>query len=436
MTSDFVPFDDIRERVVNAVSASDPIPDKVGAVYIVRNLYGKVRISVSDTVENDESCRAALQCLASRLHEVLAAHGVSPDRNGVLFVDPSLLADIRTVARELPRPGEAGPGVYLVDRLVTASDWWTVGDAGSPGNAKRYTLYSVKGGLGRSTTAAVLARHLAGKGRRALVVDMDLESPGLSSAVLEPERQPDFGVTDWFVEALAGQDEQVLGRMTAAPRWAQDFDGDVRVAPAHGRKSGEYLAKLGRVYMDTAEQPWTARLGRLLDGLEADAAPDVVLLESRSGLHDIAAAAVCHVDAQVLLFATDSESNWTDYEVLFRHWRDHDLARRIRERLRVVSALTPEIGTEEYLERFRERAWNLFRDHLYDKSGASDDSDSFSFDLHDDDAPHVPFSIHWNRGLAAGASLRDLEQSAVRQAYARFLDRFDGLSRAGGDGDD
>ena len=79
-------------------------------------------------------------------------------------------------------------------------------------------------------------------------MDLDLESPGLSSAVLEPDRRPDFGITDWFVEELVGQGDQVLGSMTAAPRWAQDFDGDVRVVPAHGRESGEYLAKLGRVY--------------------------------------------------------------------------------------------------------------------------------------------------------------------------------------------
>ena len=37
-------------------------------------------------------------------------------------------------------------------------------------------------------------------------------------------------------------------------------------------------------------------------------------------------------------------------------------------------------------------------------------------------------------GLAAGTSLRDLEQTTVDQAYARFLGRFDRLVEASGDG--
>ena len=279
MSSRFVPFDDISKHVVDAVERSGPIPDGIDRIYLVRNLYGKVRISASDAVEADASCCAALRRLAGHLHKVLGAHGV-PEENGVLFVSPSLLANIQGVAREIC------PKVYLVDRLVTASDWWTVDASHPSGRATRYTLYSVKGGVGRSTTAAVLAWHLARNGKRVLVVDLDLESPGLSSAMLESDRRPEFGITDWFVEALVGQGAQVIGRMTAAPRWAQDFEGDVRVAPAHGRESGEYLAKLGRVYMDTAEDPWTARLKRLLEGLEDDVDPDIVLLESRSGLHE------------------------------------------------------------------------------------------------------------------------------------------------------
>ena len=280
-------------------------------------------------------------------------------------------------------------------------------------------------GRGRSTTAAVLAWHLARNGEHVLVVDLDLESPGLSSAMLDLAARPEFGVTDWFVEDLVGQDDYVSERMAAAPAWAQELDGDVRVVPAHGSEPGEYLAKLGRVYLDI-KVPWTVRLERLLSRLEETYKPSIVLLESRSGLHDIAAATVTDLGAQVLLFAVDAESHWTDYAVLFRHWQTHGLAPSIRERLSIVSALTPEIDTERYLRRFREQAWNLFRERLYDDIEPSGDSrDRFSFDLHEEGAPHDPIAIHWNRGLAAGASLRDLEWEQMRQAYTKFLTRFD-----------
>ena len=87
---------------------------------------------------------------------------------------------------------------------------WTDGDP--HGSAIAYP----DGRMRRSTTAAALAWHLARKGERVLVVDLDLESPGLASALFEPERCPTFGMTDWFVEDLVGQGDQVLDDMTAA----------------------------------------------------------------------------------------------------------------------------------------------------------------------------------------------------------------------------
>ena len=419
MNDGFVSFDAMRRRIEDVLDDA-PMPEDAPPVYLVRDLRGRLRISVPEHEEEDEARRDLLQGLARRLSAVLGAHGYPPE-DGVLFVSHALLDTLGDMAQPIR------PGVYLADRLVTGGGWWTVGapPAGG-GRARRFTLFSVKGGVGRSTTAAILAWHLARNGERVLVVDLDLESPGLSSAMLEPGRRPDFGVTDWFVEDLVRQGDRVIESMTAAPAWAGDFEGDVRVAPAHGRNPGEYLAKLGRVYMDRHDDPWTARLERLLRRLEEEFAPTVVLLESRSGLHDIAAATVTDLEAETLLFAVDSESNWTDYGILFRHWRDRGLAGKIRERLSIVSALTPELDTPRYLERFREQAWNLFREHLYDDLASGGESgDEFSFDLGDEHAPHDPFAIHWTRGLAGGASLTSFDGTTVKQAYTWFLNRFD-----------
>ena len=423
MNNSFVSFDAMQQRVVGMLK-SETIPDEITPIYLVRDLFGKVRISVSDAVQENST----LQRLAAGLCETLGKHGYPAD-DAILFVDDAMLQTLDDMAQELKDMAqEIPPGVYWVDRLVTGRDWWTVGDSDPQRTPMRYALFSVKGGVGRSTTAAVLAWHLVHRGERVLVVDLDLESPGLSSAMLAHQEQPEFGVTDWFVEDLVGQGQCAIEQMTATPAWAQDAEGDVYVVPAHGSEPGEYLAKLGRVYMDTPNEPWTGRLKRLLNALESYCDPTVVLLESRSGLHDIAATTVTHLNAEVLLFAIDSESNWTDYNILFRHWQTHGLAPKIRERLSMVSALTPELNTEQYLRRFQEQAWDLFRDNLYDDVDPSNESGAeFSFALEAEPAPHNPLPIHWTRGLAAGASLRNLETTTVEQAYAEFLRRFDQL---------
>ena len=420
MSDAFVPFDDVRRHVKDALGAVD-LPENAPPIYVIRDMFGKIGLSVSDEFESDDRLSAALDRLAEILSARLGAHG-RPSNRTILWVHRALLQTLKDTAQEVDT------GVVFADRLMVGGGWWKVGDRQQASGRGRYTFHSIKGGVGRSTTAAVLAWHLARRGEDVLVVDLDIESPGLAAAVLPEEAQPTFGVVDWFVEELVGQGDNVLGRMVATPAWAHEFTGSVWVVPAHGHDPGEYLAKLGRVYMDTAADPWTARLRRMLERLEATLSPTVVLIESRSGLHDIAAATVTDLDADVMLFAVDSPSTWSDYGILFDHWSARGLASRIRDRLSLVSALTPELGTERYLERFRENAWNLFRDRLYDSLLGSDDpTDAVSYDLSSAEAPHSPLVIRWNRGLAAGASLRQLEETAVDQAYWPFLKRFDQL---------
>lgn len=422
MSDDFIAFDDIRARIDTALDAAR-MPADSPPLYLVRDLRGRLRIAVKESEEEIEG----LQRLADILAEKLGRRGYSPDQ-GVLKVSPELLKTLENTRQKVR------PGIYLADRLVTGSDWWTADNCSAkPGRrAARFTFFSVKGGVGRSTTAVVLAWHLACRGERVLVVDLDLESPGLSSAMLARDRLPKFGITDWFVEDLVEQADAVAADMLAAPAWAQNLDGDVRVAPAHGHDPGEYLAKLGRVYMSRGDESWAARLERMLESLEEKFQPTVVMLESRSGLHDIAAATVTDLGATVLLFAVDSDSTWADYDILFRHWRDHGLANRIREQLSVVSALTPDLGTRAYLDRFRERTWNLFRDHLYDEVDASSEADDhFTYDMDDQAAPHYPMVIHWTRGFGAGARLRNPEETPVAQAYTEFFDTFGTLIEVG-----
>ena len=403
MSDAFVPFDDMRRCVAEAFADAEA-PDV--DIYLVRNLFGKLRISVSDTVENEAHC-AALQRFAGKLAEALGARGYPAD-NGVLFVSDSLLDEVRETAESF----EGFDNVRWEERMVAGRGWWTAPARHDARRAKRWTLFSVKGGVGRSTTAAVLARHLARGGERVLVIDLDLESPALSSAMLEPGARPDFGVADWFVEDLVGQGDRVIERVTAAPAWADDVNGAAVIAPAHGRDAGEYLAKLGRVHMESAKAPWAARLERLLTALEARHHPTVVLLDSRCGLHDIAAAAVTDIAARVLLFADGSEAGWADYGLLFRHWRERGRTASICERLSFVSALTPPKNGAAYLDRFRERTLELFRDHLYEAPDSS------------------PMPVFWHEDLAAGASLRDPGETAVETAYRGFFNRFASLAGA------
>src|SRR5262249_9504961 len=79
----------------------------------------------------------------------------------------------------------------------------------------RLAFHGIKGGVGRSTAVATLAAHLAKRpGAQVLVVDLDLESPGVGLTLLPDDRRPEFGLVDWFVEQPVGQaDDELLGSM-------------------------------------------------------------------------------------------------------------------------------------------------------------------------------------------------------------------------------
>jgi hypothetical protein len=246
-----------------------------------------------------------------------------------------------------------------------------------------------------------------------MVVDLDLESPGLSSALLPEERRPSFGITDWLVEDLVDNGDAVIADMLATSTLSHD--GEIVVIPAHGRNPGEYVAKLGRVWMskmtpEGQRESWSRRLARLIDALEARLEPDVILLDSRAGIDEVASSCVTDLGARlVLLFALDGAQTWTGYRLLFEHWRNHGVAREVRERLQLVGAMLPDDERRtEYFAALRESSHDLFQSLLYDEIQAGDDgATAWTFDELETGAPHYPWAISWNRGFS---TLRSLDQ--------------------------
>jgi hypothetical protein len=280
--------------------------------------------------------------------------------------------------------------------------------------------------VGRSTALIIWAWWLARQGKQVLIFDLDPESPGVSSTLLPVEHLPDYGIVDWFVEDAVGQSEIAERAMVAASPLTKDLPGEIRVVPAFGNKTDDYLPKLARCYLEqtgTAVSSWSQRLLLMVERLETNERPDVVFLDSRAGLHDIAAVLVTRMCADAFLFAVDSAQTWTAYSLLFRHWKRHPQVSAFRGRLQMVAGMVPETGREDYLRRFREQSWDLFREHIYDDAPA-ENPDAFSFDLGSEEAPHYPLPIFWNRALQEfdpSASGAGVDEQITLAALSGFM---------------
>jgi hypothetical protein len=405
-------FDEILPKLQEALENQTENLEKVGRLIINRDLNGIVRLIIDEKFEDDGEAEKAIDDIVKSLAVYLESR--LADKNTVIY-ESSLDEIIKNAPHFSLRDN---PNVIITDRILTETDWTHISPTA---DTHRIVFYSIKGGVGRSTALAVSAWALAEQGKKVMVLDLDLESPGISSSLLPYEKCPVYGIVDWLVEDLIDNGPVVFPYMVGLSNVSHN--GAVYVVPAHGKDAGEYLSKLGRILMpkqrgDSFHEPWQIRLNRLISDLETQYQPDIVLIDSRAGIDEAASACITSLGSEIiLLFALDSEQTWSGYNILFQHWMRNNAAQKIRGRLQIVGALIPEINPQEYIDGLCEHAWNLFTDRLYDQIPAGNPAaELFNYDKSNSEAPHYPWCTLWNRGFATLQNLHDpLRQSALTE---------------------
>jgi len=165
------------------------------------------------------------------------------------------------------------------------------------------TFYSYKGGVGRSFTLANIAVLLARWGYRVLTVDWDLEAPGLHH-YFEPilPRQPKGGVIDLAYDFLDGAEKP------GAHTIRLDFEEGTLALLAAGRQDDAYTGRVQRIdWADLYERGFAEFLERCRETWTKNY--DFVLIDSRTGISDIAGICTAHLpDRLVLLFTANEQS--------------------------------------------------------------------------------------------------------------------------------
>lgn len=416
-------FDEIIPKTTEVLRRHSQQLEAIGEIILNRDLNGRVRLIVHESVQEEHG--EFLKTLSQELTEQLQPHTYPADEL-FLYEEDMEIACAGVSGFML----EEFSNVRVIDRLAVESHWSEI--APESEGVPRIVFYSIKGGVGRSTALATTAWSLAQAGKRVLVMDLDLESPGLSSALLPEERRPAYGITDWLLEDLVDNGDSVFGDLVATS--GLSHDGTIYVVPSHGQNPGEYVSKLGRVWMPKPSmngmaENWSQRLARLINALEQEWKPDVILLDSRAGIDEVASSCVTDLGASlILLFAIDGDQTWSGYRLLFKYWQQAGRVEAIRERLQLVGAMIPDDETrKDYFDRLRESAADLFGELLYDEIPPGEpEADYFSFDEHNVSAPHYPWAIKWNRGFSALYSVHDrlagLDQTDVDAVFAPLLE--------------
>lgn len=243
--------------------------------------------------------------------------------------------------------------IRLIDRRIIGADWLRTPKGGEAGKTPRFVFASLKGGVGRSTALAIVAAHAASRGLRVLAVDLDIEAPGLGAMLLSREITPRFGMIDALVERVLAplppeMVQDLVGASTLTSR------GRIDVLPAFGSRSlqnsGDILAKLGRAYGEVIREDGRVettldQVASIIDAVQNYSRYDLVLIDSRAGLHEIAAAALFGLGAEIFCFGIDEPQTFQGYGALFGHINRYSRGEAVNgdwySRVTIVQAKAP-----------------------------------------------------------------------------------------------
>jgi MinD-like ATPase involved in chromosome partitioning or flagellar assembly len=168
------------------------------------------------------------------------------------------------------------------------------------------TFYSYKGGVGRSFTLANVAVLLARWGYRVLAVDWDLEAPGLHHYFkpVMPD-QPEGGVIDLAHDFLAGAENPHPHAVRL------NVEGNTLALLAAGRDDDSYTDRMQRIdWEDLYQRGFGAFLERCRAEWTEDY--DFVLIDSRTGISDIAGICTAQLPDRLAVLFTANEQNLKD----------------------------------------------------------------------------------------------------------------------------
>lgn len=414
----------------------------------------------------DDSLRQAVNVVRTALRDESDECTYLRDGQGRIhvYVPPSLAAesieklerDLRSVlgcyipsfgpiVRNEPPSGE--PSLFVLDnqrvryieRRFSGIDWT---HKPSPlASPPRLVFYSIKGGVGRTTALIVLAIALAKNGSSVLAIDLDLEAPGLGSALLTLSDLPEFGALDWLVEkAVQGEKGSLAAtQILSTSTIARDY-GRIDVVPAFGQRClgnpTDVLSKLSRVVVEangpSGPSSFGTRVSELVDLLASTRKYDCILVDARAGLSEISAAPLLGLGADLLFFMTDSSQSFATYSALLAHLQrfapvltdlngEDDWRLRIKAiRGRVGNPADPQAATV-----FNDRCYELFSSTIYDQEASTYNADSFTFDPDDWEAPHSPVQIVFDPRYQTFEPLTftdQVQKEVFAPAFGNFID--------------
>lgn len=185
------------------------------------------------------------------------------------------------------------------------------------------SFYSFKGGVGRTLALVNVGIELAMTGRKVLLVDLDLEAPGIDT--FEELRAPDgqAGLVDYVTDFMTSGTPADVLRYVYRSSLSEHAKGELRVMAA-GRRDAEYGQRLaaidwqylyehmeGYLFIEDLKNQWAEKLK-----------PDYVLIDSRTGHTEVGGICTRQLPDTVVVLFMPNEQNLRGLKYVVESIRD------------------------------------------------------------------------------------------------------------------
>lgn len=211
------------------------------------------------------------------------------------------------------------------------------------------TFYSFKGGVGRTMALVNSAVELASWGRRVLIVDFDLEAPGLDTFDALGFQGDVPGVIDFVTEYMvSGQAPEVSGFVERSDSVGK-AGGGLWIMPAGASRTtyGEHFRQIdwsvlyeeyeGYLLFEDLKEQWKATIN-----------PDYVLVDSRTGHTDVGGICTRQLPDSVAIFFFPNEQNLRGLNKVVQDIRAEGASPRQKEiELHFIMSNVPDLDDED-----------------------------------------------------------------------------------------
>lgn len=429
-----ITFGETFDKVQECFQESS-IKDQLESITIIRDVKGKIRLFL-EPLENSNLEKDILDNLEKSLDQKLGPYygkdiwlpqGEKDGYKNLINV----ICEERVPAEW--DDDESQPRWYVLERHVAKQAWTNQKEVELPWSQelvdKGYkpaivSFFSFKGGVGRTTTLVATALTLARHGHRVAIVDLDLESPGISTIFFPDTEESVSGVIDYLLEKnIQGENWKLSTHLQLVndPELLGDVEKSLPILSA-GSVDNNYLEKLARLdcqnllnFNNPLLKTWHDMFKELN---KAAGKLDFIFLDTRTGFHDIGGLAIADLSHAAVIFGTQSRQSWAGLTHVIRR-----LAKPLAPEplpVLLIHALAPGLGVpgrEQELREFREQAYIVFQDNYYSEKVPNST---------DKEANFYPIVIDWQSELRREITL--FQRDYTPEEDSRLSDIIDVLT--------